>query len=105
MQACSLKFCTAMERPAPMRLWPRCCSRAFIGTTRKPPRPPSSTRNGAAIQTLSMKFMQITSTPMAMPRGITRVAWSSRMRSEATTAPTAVPSATTPTSEEAWVVL
>lgn len=22
MQACSLKFCTAIERPAPMRLWP-----------------------------------------------------------------------------------
>ena len=34
MQACSLKFCTAIERPAPIRLWPRCCSSAFIGTTR-----------------------------------------------------------------------
>ena len=31
MQACSLKFCTAIERPAPIRLCPRCCSSAFIG--------------------------------------------------------------------------
>ncbi len=52
MQACSLKFCTAIERPAPIRLWPRCCSSAFIGTTRKPPIAPSRIRNGAATQTL-----------------------------------------------------
>ena len=36
---------------------------------------------------------------------ITRVAWSSFMRIEATTAPTAVPRATTPTRLEACVVL
>ncbi|MOA45936.1 hypothetical protein D3C78_1683890 [compost metagenome] len=105
MQACSLKFCTAMERPAPIRLWPRCCSSAFIGTTRKPPSPPSRIRKGTAIQMVSMKFMQITSTPMAMPSGITRVAVSSFMYVEAATAPTAVPMATTPTSDEACVVL
>ena len=29
MHACSLKFCTAIERPAPIRLAPRCCSSAF----------------------------------------------------------------------------
>jgi hypothetical protein len=52
-----------------------------------------------------MKFIKITSRPMPMPSGITRVAWSSRMRRDATTAPTAVPSATTPTSAEACVVL
>src|SRR5256885_11740453 len=52
MQACSLKFCTAIERPAPMRLWPRCCSSAFMGTTRKPPRPPSRIRKGMATHTL-----------------------------------------------------
>ena len=40
-----------------------------------------------------------------MPSGITLVAWSSRMRMEATTAPTAVPIATTPTSDDACVVL
>ena len=40
-----------------------------------------------------------------MPNGITLVAWSSRMRMEASTAPTAVPIATTPTSAEACEVL
>jgi hypothetical protein len=52
-----------------------------------------------------MKFMKTTSRPMAMPSGMTAVARSSRMRIEATTAPTAVPMATTPTSAEACVVL
>ncbi|VZR47548.1 Uncharacterised protein [Escherichia coli] len=42
---------------------------------------------------------------MAMPSGMTLVAMSSRMRMDATTAPTAVPMATTPVSAEAWVVL
>jgi hypothetical protein len=42
---------------------------------------------------------------MPMPSGITLVAWSSFMRTEATTAPTAVPTATTPTRLEAWVTL
>ena len=51
-----------------------------------------------------MKFIAITSSPIAMPIGITLVAWSRRMRIEATTAPTAVPIATTPTSAEACVV-
>ena len=40
-----------------------------------------------------------------MPSGITLVAMSSRMRIDATTAPTAVPIATTPVSDEACVVL
>ncbi len=105
MQACSLKFCTAIDRPAPMRLWPRCCSSAFIGTTMKPAIAPSRIRNGAATQTLPMKFIRITSTPMAMPSGMTLVAMSSRMRIDATAAPTAVPRATTPDSDEACVVL
>ena len=33
----SLKFCTAIECPAPISTWPRCCSSAFIGTTKNPP--------------------------------------------------------------------
>ena len=104
MQACSLKFCTAIERPAPIRLWPRCCSSAFIGTTMKPPIAPSSTRKGAAAQTLVMTFSPRISRPIRMPSGITAVALSSRMRCDATIAPAAVPMATTPTSEEACVV-
>ena len=40
-----------------------------------------------------------------MPSGMTLVAWSSRIRIDASTAPTAVPMATTPTSEEACVVV
>jgi hypothetical protein len=32
----SLKFCTAMEWPAESSTCPRCCSSAFIGTTKKP---------------------------------------------------------------------
>ena len=76
-----------------------------MGTTKKPPKPPSMIKNGAATQTLSMKFMPSTTTPMAMPRGMTLVAWCSFMRMDAITAPTAVPIATTPTSPEAWVVV
>ncbi|CFN79207.1 Uncharacterised protein [Bordetella pertussis] len=38
--SCSLKFCTAIEWPADSSTWPRCCSRAFMGTTKKPARPP-----------------------------------------------------------------
>ena len=76
-----------------------------MGTTKKPPKPPSKIRKGAATHTLSMKFIKITNNPMPMPIGMTRVAWSSRMRIDAITAPTAVPMATTPTSDEACVVL
>ena len=76
-----------------------------MGTTKKPPKPPSKIRKGAANQTLSMKFIKITNRPMPMPSGITRVAMSRRMRMDATTAPTAVPMATTPTKLDAWVVL
>ena len=76
-----------------------------MGTTKKPPKAPSSTKNGAATQTLDIKLSSITSTPMAMPSGITRVACSKRMRIDATTAPTAVPTATTPTKDEACVTL
>ena len=36
----SLKFCTAIEWPAPISTWPRCCSSAFIGTTKKPAQAP-----------------------------------------------------------------
>ena len=36
----SLKFCTAIECPAPISTWPRCCSRAFIGTTKNPAKAP-----------------------------------------------------------------
>ena len=52
-----------------------------------------------------MKFITSISKPMAMPRFIKRGASTSFMRIEATTAPTAVPMAITPTSAEAWVVL
>ena len=76
-----------------------------MGTTRKPPSPPSKMRKGTATHTLLMKFISTTSRPMAMPMGITRVATSRRMRIDATMAPTAVPMATTPTSADACVVL
>ena len=67
----SLKFCTAIERPAPTRWWPRCCSSAFIGTTKKPARPPIRMMSGTASQTLRTMSMRITMRPMAMPSGIT----------------------------------
>ncbi len=54
MQACSLKFCTAIERPAPIRLWPRCCSSAFIGTIRKPQIAPITMRKGTACASVWM---------------------------------------------------
>ena len=58
-----------------------------------------------ATHRLLMKFIRITSTPMPIPMGITRVAMSRRIFIDATTAPTAVPMATTPVSEEACAVL
>lgn len=57
-----------------------------------------------ATHTLLMKIMAITSRPMVMPSGITRVALSSRMRMDARMAPAAVPMATTPTRADAWEV-
>ena len=39
----SLKFCTAIEWPAPISTWPRCCSSAFIGTTKNPAQAPIAT--------------------------------------------------------------
>ena len=71
MHACSLKFCTAIDRPAPIRLAPRCCRSAFIGTTRKPPIAPSRIRNGAASQTSVMTLRPTTRIPMTMPYGMT----------------------------------
>ena len=100
-----MKFCTAIERPAPIKLWPRCCSSAFMGTTIKPPKAPSRMRNGAATQTLSIKISAITAPPIAMPSGMTRGPSSSRMRSDATMAPTAMPMATTPCKADACVTL
>ena len=97
----SLKFCTAMERPAPIRLWPRCCSRAFIGTTKKPASAPMPTISGMAMRTSRTKIMQMTITPMAMPSGMTFTARASDTRTDAYTAPSAMPSATTPCSIEA----
>ena len=76
-----------------------------MGTTKKPPKPPSKMKNGAATQTLSMKFITSISKPMAMPKNIKRGASANVVRMEATTAPTAVPMAITPTSEEACVVV
>ena len=45
-----------------------------------------------------MYTIKSSSSPMAMPSGMTRVALSSRMRIDASTAPAAVPIATTPVS-------
>ena len=52
-----------------------------------------------------MKFITNTSKPMAMPKNIKRGASAKLVRIEATTAPTAVPMAMTPTKEDAWVVV
>ncbi len=76
-----------------------------MGTTKKPPKPPSTMRKGTASHRLSMKFIDTTKQPIAMPKGMRRVAWSSRIFIEATTAPTAVPMATTPTKLDACVVV
>ena len=65
---------------------------------------PNTMKKGAAQYTLVMKFSPTIKTPIAMPSGMTLVAWSRRMRTEATMAPAAVPIATTPTSDEACVV-
>ena len=58
-----------------------------------------------ASQMLLMNTIRISSSPIAMPSGITRVAMSRRMRMDAATAPTAVPMATTPVRADACVVL
>jgi len=45
-----------------------------MGTTRKPPRAPSTIMKGTVGVMSRRKFMPITSTPMATPKGITKVA-------------------------------
>ena len=44
----SLKFCTAIECPAPISTWPRCCKSAFIGTTKNPAQAPMPTISSIA---------------------------------------------------------
>ena len=58
-----------------------------------------------ATHRLPMKFIRMIKSPIAIPSGMTLVAMSSRIRIDATTAPTAVPMATTPVSDEACAVL
>ena len=52
-----------------------------------------------------MKISSMIKPPMPLPSVITRGPSSSRMRSDATTAPMAMPIATTPCSAEAWVTV
>ena len=53
----SLKFCTAIEWPAPIRMWPRCWSSAFIGTTKNPASAPIATSSGIAIHRSRTKII------------------------------------------------
>src|SRR5882762_10579330 len=75
-----------MERPAPTRWWPRCCSRAFIGTTKNPAIAPINTMITIAAQIWCTKIIESTVRPMAIPSGITRIERSSATQSEARTA-------------------
>jgi hypothetical protein len=72
MDRFSLKFCTAIEWPAPISMWPRCCSSAFIGTTKNPAQAPISTSSATASQWSLTKIISGTMQPIAMPSGITR---------------------------------
>ena len=85
-----------MERPAPTRWCPRCCSKAFIGTTKNPAIAPINTMITIAVQIWCVKIIAITAKPMAMPSGITWIERSSATQSEARTAPMAMPNAVTP---------
>ncbi len=60
----SLKFCTAIECPAPISTWPRCCSSAFIGTTKKPASAPISTMTLPAI---SAALLAVTGPMVTLP--------------------------------------
>jgi hypothetical protein len=62
-------------------------------------------KKGTASHKSLMKTMTSKAMPIKIPKGMMRVACSKRMRMEATTAPTAVPIATTPTKLDACVVL
>ena len=92
----SLKFCTAMEWPAPISTWPRCCSSAFMGTTKKPAQPPIRIISTMATASFVTKIIVITMRPMATPIGSTPTARRSVIIFAAITAPTAMPTATTP---------
>ena len=85
-----------------MRMWPRCCSSAFIGTTKKPASPPITVRSTIAIQRSRASIMAITTIPMAMPSGITLTDCRNETMRAAITAPIAMPTATTPCS---WAAL
>ena len=56
----SLKFCTAIEWPAPISTWPRCCSSAFIGTTKKPAHAPMTTISTMASGSCVTKIIAMT---------------------------------------------
>ena len=85
MQACSLKFCTAIERPAPIRLCAAVLQQRVhrhheIAADGAEQDQEGRGDPGAADDVRGRSPAR----PCAMPSGITRVAWSSRMRIDAT---------------------
>jgi len=92
-----VKFCTAIGGRA-HEVVAAMLQPAHSWAQQEPPQATSRIRNGTAAQDVPMKFMPMISTPMPMPRRDHRVAMSSRMRIDATTAPTRHAIATTPVS-------
>ena len=70
----SLKFCTAIECPAPINTWPRCCSSAFIGTTKNPAQAPMAIIKVTATGSDVTRIIDRTTIPMAAPIGSTSAA-------------------------------
>ena len=93
MLAFSLVFCTEIDRPALSSVTPRCCSKAFIGTTKKPPTTPSSAVSTTAACQLSMPTIKGISTPSKIPTAKTRGACSKRTQRTANAAPATTPTA------------
>ena len=106
MQACSLKFCTAIERPAPIRLCAAVLQqrvhRHHQVAADRAEQDQERRRDPDVGDDVQADHQHAHGDAVA---GSRCVAWSSRMRSEATIAPAAVPIATTPTSDEACVVV
>ena len=90
----SLKFCTAIERPAVSSWWPRCCSSAFKGTTIAPPSAQTMSSSGNASGQSCTHTTSGTAMPMATPSGSTRAARARATRSPTSAAPATMPSAT-----------
>src|ERR1700735_1230724 len=93
MVAFSPKFWMAIACPVPTVLWPRSCSNAFNGTTKKPPAAPISANTQNATGNEWTTDITHTATPISTPLGSARCALDTVTNLPASAAPSTMPTA------------